>query len=195
MICSFDHHQLLRFRHRGDKGFELSTRSELIAGTADEQLGLAAILEEIEGIDTRFFQACGHGGDWRSDADERANAIVGTRRPQTDGGAEGEPGKDQRQRKLRMEPIERNPNVVNLAVSGVVLALTEPGTAEIEAQHGKPEAVERFHGVEDDLVVQGSAENGMRVADQGSVRSIFCTGIDERFQTSSGTVEKDRPDG
>ena len=91
---------------------------------------------------------------------------------------------------LGVEPVERRADVVDFAVAVVVFALAQSGSAEVEAQHGKAEAVQRLHGVEDDLVVQRPAEQRMRMADQRCVRRVVGARVEQRFEASRRTVEK-----
>src|SRR4051812_39408572 len=48
--------------------------------------------------------------------------------------------------------------------------------------------------MKDDLVVQRSAKQRMRMTNQGCMRRILCTGVEERFKTSNGTFEEERAD-
>src|SRR5487761_1667954 len=52
------------------------------------------------------------------------------------------------------------------ANSLVMRALAEAGAAKVEAQHRKAEPVQGLHGVVDNLVVHGSAAQGVGMADQ-----------------------------
>jgi hypothetical protein len=75
-----------------------------------------------------------------------------------------------------------------------VLAFAQAGGAEVEAQHRESETVERFHGMKDNFVVQRSTVEGMRMADDGSVRRILRSGVEQSFQASGGTGEKQGAD-
>ena len=68
-----------------------------------------------------------------------------------------------------LEPVKRSADVVDLADATRVLAFAKSRPAEVEAQHGKSEAVERFHRVEDDLVVQRPAIERVRMTHQTSM--------------------------
>jgi len=48
--------------------------------------------------------------------------------------------------------------IVLMLVAVGMFAFTQARATKVETQYGKPEAVQRFHGVEDDFVVQRSAE-------------------------------------
>jgi len=48
--------------------------------------------------------------------------------------------------------------------------------------------------VEDDLVVQRSAKQRMRMADQRSVRRVVSSGVEQSFQASCGTIDEERTD-
>jgi len=71
-----------------------------------------------------------------------------------------------------------------------VLALAQSGSTEVESQHGKSKAVERFHGVKDDLVMQGSTEHRMRMAHDRRMRRVWRSGIQQRFQPPGRAVEE-----
>ena len=158
MVCAFNHDQLLWFWCGRNQGFELVSWAELIAGSADEQFRLRALLQELEGVRARDFTLGNDWTDWRANADEGSNARVSTCGAQSNCGAEGESGKDQRQVIFGVEPVERSANILDFAIAVVVFALAQSGSAEVESQHWKAEVIQRFHGVEDDLVVQRSAE-------------------------------------
>ena len=49
--------------------------------------------------------------------------------------------------------------------------------------------------MEDNLVVQRPAKQRMRMANHGSVRGILGAGVQQRFQPTSWTLEKERFDG
>ena len=72
-----------------------------------------------------------------------------------------------------------------------MFSLTQSGSAKVEAQHGKTEAVQRLHGVKDNLVVQSSAEERMGMTHNCSVCRIFCSGVEDRFQASSRAFEEE----
>jgi len=76
-----------------------------------------------------------------------------------------------------------------------VLAFAQSGAAEVEPQHGESEAVERFHGVEDYFVVQRSAIQRMRMANDRGMRRVGRPGVEQRFQASGGTGKKERANG
>ena len=76
-----------------------------------------------------------------------------------------------------------------------MFALAQSGSTEVEAQHGKAKAVQRLHGVEDDFVVQRSAKQRMGMTDQRSMRRVLGSGVEQSFESSGGTVEKQGADG
>ena len=158
MIGAFYQHQLLRFGHRGYESFELGSRTELIASSTDKQLGLGALLQEVECIDARLLRSLGNRNDRRSDTNDGTNSSVCTSGPQSDRGAERESGKQQRQMILGVEPVERSADVVNFAVTLIVFTLAQSRSTKVEAQHGKTKTVQRLHGMEHDFIVQRSAK-------------------------------------
>ena len=92
-----------------------------------------------------------------------------------------------------IEPVERGADVVDFARAVIMFSLTQSGSAKVEAQHGKTEAVQRLHGVKDNLVVQRSTEEGMGMTDNCSVCRILGSGVEDRFQASSRAFEEERP--
>ena len=97
--------------------------------------------------------------------------------------------------KLGVEPVKRRAHVVDFPVAVVVFALAQSRPAKIEAQHRKTKTVQRLHGVEDDFVVQRPAKQRMRMANHRRMRRILRAGIEQRFQPSRRTVERQRTDG
>src|SRR4029077_30672 len=77
----------------------------------------------------------------------------------------------------------------------IVFFLAQSCSAEVEAQHGESEAVQGFHRVEDDLVVQRPAEKGMRMAHHSGMRRVLSAGVEQGFEASSGTFEEEGADG
>ena len=94
--------------------------------------------------------------------------------------------------KFPVEPIERHTNVFNLTLAVVVFALAQSRAPKIKAQHGKSEPVQSLHRVEHNLVVQRSAKQRMRMADERGVRGIFGSGIEQRFEVAGGAVQEQR---
>jgi len=167
VISGFDANQLLGLGKGVDQRFEFTHGPELIARSADEELGLGARAQEFEVVDAIFDS---DGG--QAEGDERGYTVIGVCGAQSYGGAERKTGEDDGQREFTFEPVEGGPDVFDFSDAVCVLALAQAGAAEIEAEHGKSEIVERFHGVEDDFVVQRSSIERMRMTDQGSVRRV-----------------------
>src|ERR1700674_3801206 len=161
----------------------------MIARSADEEFRLSASTQKFEIVDAAFDR---DGG--KAEGDERAHAVVRISRARSDGGAKGKTGEDDGQREFVFEPVEGGAHVFDFANAVCVLAFTQAGTAEVEAEHGKSEAIERFHGVEDDFVVERSTEERMRMADHGGMRRAGRTGVEERFQSSGGAGEEQGAD-
>ena len=66
VIGSFDDHQFLGIGNGSDQTVQLGSRTELVAGTADKQLGLCAFLEELIRVDARFFRIRSDGSNGNS---------------------------------------------------------------------------------------------------------------------------------
>src|SRR5690348_9158162 len=72
-----------------------------------------------------------------------------------------------------------------------MLAFAHASAAKIEAQNGKAECAERFHGVIHNLVVHGAAEERMRMADQRGMRCVRLAFIQQSFQPACGPVQEE----
>lgn len=92
--------------------------------------------------------------------------------------------------KLRIHPIQRGVHILDFTVAIIMLALTQSGSAEVETQDGKSEAVQRLHGMKDNFVMQRSAKQRMRMADDSRVRRLLCSGVEKSFQASGGALQK-----
>ncbi len=189
VVSSFDAHQLLRIGERTDQRFQCARRSELIARSADEEFGLSGSSQEFEIVSTGF--DCDRG---QAERDERVDPVIGIGGTQSNGGAKRESGENNGERKLAFEPVQRGADVFHFADAIGVLAFAQAGAAEVEAQDGKSEAVESLHGVEDNLVVKRSTVKWMGMADDGSMRRISRSGIEQSFQPSDRAGKKKRPD-
>jgi len=77
----------------------------------------------------------------------------------------------------------------------IVFSLAQSGSAEVEAEHRKSKAVQRFHRVEDDLVMERSAEHGMRMTNYGRVRRVLRARVEQSFEPTSGTFKEKGADG
>ena len=193
MIAGFDADQLLWIGEGVDERFEFAWRSELVTRAADEEFGLGALAQEPEIVSAVFSVDFGAGGDQDSgqaEGNERRDTVVGIGGAQSDSGSKGKAAKDYRERKLAFEPIEGGAHVFNFADAVGVLAFAQSGAAEIKAQHGESEVVERLHGVEDDFVVQRAAKQRMRMANHRGVRRVLSARVEQRFQASGRTVEE-----
>lgn len=152
-------------------------------------------MQEVECIDARFFRGLSDWNDRCSDTNHCTNSSVGTSGSQSDRCAERESCEQQRQVILGVEPVERSTDVIDFAVALVVFALAQSRSPKVEAQHGKAKTVERLHGVEHNFVVQRSAKEWMWMADQSGMSGVSGSGIQQRFQASCRTIEKQGPDG
>src|ERR1700722_15097306 len=123
VIGSVDQDQLLRLGHRSNQRFQLRPWTKLIAGPADEQLRLGAILQEVKRVGARHFTVGNHRTNRRSDADDAANSSVRTGRAQSYGRAERKSSEDQRQVILGVKPVERGADVFDFAIALIVLSL------------------------------------------------------------------------
>jgi hypothetical protein len=82
VVRTFDDDQLLRFRQRGGKCLQLCSRTELVAGSADEQLGFRTIVQKFERVYARIFGLGGYRSNRNSQpitALTRGSAQAGRR--------------------------------------------------------------------------------------------------------------------
>ncbi len=73
-----------------------------------------------------------------------------------------------------------------------MLAFTKTSAAEIEAEHGKSKTIQRLHGVENDLIVQGSAVQRMGMTNHRGMGGAGRSGVQQCFQPSGGTGKRQR---
>src|ERR1700692_1214887 len=73
MVRAFDQHQLFRLGHGRKQRFQLGARTKLVAGSADKQLGLGAILHELKCVHARLFGIGRNRTYGRSNSDDRTN--------------------------------------------------------------------------------------------------------------------------
>jgi hypothetical protein len=189
MISGFDADEFLGVDEGANERFEFPRGAKLIARAADEELGLRALAQKFEIVEAVF-----NGDGGQAEGNERSDSVVRVCGTQSDGGSEGKAGENYREHKLAFEPIEGGTHVFDFPDAVGVLAFTQSGTAEVEAQHGESEAVERFHGVEDDFVVQRPPIKRMRMAHHGGMRRTGRSGVEQGFQASGRTGEEERAD-
>ena len=195
MVCAFNHNEPFRFWNRSDESVELRPWTKLIARTADEELGFHAVAEKLECVSSRRFAVRGNRNRWHTNSNHRFHASIGARGSQSNRRAKRESRENDGQMKLRVQPVESGAGVFHFSLAVIVFARAESRAAEVKAQDGKTETVQRFHGVEDDFVMQRSTKQRMRMADDRRVRRILRTCIEQRFQSSSWTFQEERSDG
>ena len=148
-------------------------------------------MQELEGVGARHFAVGNHRTNGRADADDRTNPRIRAGCAQSDRCTERESSEHQGQMVLGVKPVESGANIVDFAVALVVLTLAQSGSTEVEAQDGKAKAVQRLHGVKDDLVVERPAEERMGMTDHRRVRGVLCSGVEQGLQASSRAVEEE----
>jgi len=195
MVCAFNHNEPFRFWNRSDESLELRPRTELVARAADEQFRFHTVAEKLECIRSRRFAVCRNRYRWNTNSNHRFHASIGTRGSQSNRCTKRESRENDGQMKLRVQPVESGADVFHFSLAVIVFARAESRAAEVKAQDGKTETVQRFHGVEDDFVMQRSTKQRMRMADDRRVRRILRTCIEQRFQSSRWTFQEERSDG
>ena len=68
-------------------------------------------------------------------------------------------------------------------------AFAEPGTAKVETKRWQPEGRKHLGGVVDDLVVQRTAVQRVRVCDERGKGGVGSPGIEDGFQTPGGSAK------
>ena len=190
MVGAFNQHQFLRFGQAGNESFEFGFWPELIAGTADEQLWLRAVCQDVERIYTWLFSSLSDGNDGCSNANGRANTRVRASGAKSHRCAKRESGEKHRQMEFGIEPVQSRADIVHFTIALVMFPLAQSGSAKVEPQHGEAEAVEGLHRVEHDLVVQRSTKQRVRMTNQCGVRCIGRACVKQRFQASSWPVKE-----
>src|SRR5690242_692046 len=130
MIGGFDDDEFLGLGSGGEHGFELRFRTELIAGTADEDLRFRALLQKREIVTAIFKRSEG-----RSESSDCSDPRIGTGRLQPDRSAKRKSREDDRQLEFAVEPVERRADVFDLADAVIVRTLAKAGTSEIETEN------------------------------------------------------------
>ena len=83
--------------------------------------------------------------------------------------------------KLGVEPVQRGADVFDFADAVIVFSLAQSCSAEVEAQHRESKAVQRFHRMEDDFVVQRSTEQRMWMANDSGMRRVLRASVEQGF--------------
>ncbi len=195
MVSAFNQHQFLRLGNRRNQSLQLRPRAKLIARSADEQLRLGAIAQEVECVHARRFRIGSDRNRRNTHADQRLHASIRTRGAQPDRRAERESCEQQRQVELRVQPVESGAHIFDFAVAVIVLAMAESRAAKVKTQYGKTKTVQRLHSMEHNLVMQRSSKQRMRVANNCGMSRFFRTGIEQRFESSRWAFKEERSDG
>src|SRR5260370_32588088 len=131
MIRALDGDEFFRLRCDRDQARQILLGAKLVARSAYEQLALSAIAQEAIHVSTTLDR------DRCPERNQPDDAMVGPSGAQSSGRAEGKPTENDRQMKLRVQPIERGTHVIDLTQSAALLAFAEPGPAKVAAQHRK----------------------------------------------------------
>ena len=194
MVSGVDAGQFLGLGKGVNQRFEFSGGTKLVARSADEELWFGARSQELEIVDAIVF-TIGDSDGGQAEGNERADSIVVIRGSQSDGGSEGKTGKDYGKLEFLFQPVEGGAHIFDFSHAVGVLAFTQSGAAEVEAEHGESEAVEGLHGVEDDFVVERSSVQRMRMTDEGGVGRGGGSGVEEGFKAACGACNGEGADG
>ncbi len=189
MVSSLNEDEPLRLGNGRNQLFQLLPGTKRIARSADEEFGSAALRKEVVVIPALI-----DGRNRRAQADQSPDSGICTSRPQPDSRSKRESREDYRTTKFVFQPVQRASHIIYFPVSMVMFPLAQASAAEIEAQNGKPKAMQRFHGVKHNFVVKSATVQRMRVADESRMRGILYPNVEQSFQLPGRTLEKKRPD-
>ncbi len=123
MIRPLNNHQLLRFTQRRHQRLQLRPRTKLIALSAHKQFRLRALAQKIEGVSPRHLGIRCHRRYRSSHADHLLHPIIGASRSQAHCRAKGKSRQHHRQTELRIQPIQRRSNIIDLAAPVIMFAV------------------------------------------------------------------------
>src|SRR2546430_1973231 len=154
MIGAGQEHQAARLSGSRNNALKLLGRGELVAISAEKQLGLTATLEKGVVVLT----ALRVGGQTKRR--QRFNLGAGTACQQRHGCPKAEPCHQQWPAELALKPVDCGGNVLRLCLA-VMLAFAEASAAEVEAQNRQGQSelrrIQGLHRVVNDFVVEGTA--------------------------------------
>jgi hypothetical protein len=130
------------------------------------------------------------GRNWDADSDGRLYARIGAGWAEAYRGTEGKSCKNHRQMEFAVKPIEGGADIVLLSDAVMMFSLAQTGATEVETEHGEPERVQGLHGVEDNFVVQGSADERMGVTDEGRVGRVIRAHVEQGLQPAGWAFEE-----
>lgn len=152
-----DDHAVLAGQGRNDF-FDFVDRAVFVVFAVDEEFRFGTVSQITEvGIVDRD-----------AEADEVGNASVLAAHTKANPTSKAEARKQQRDAgKFLRQEIQCGTNIVLFAQPSIMRSGTHSGAAKIESQYGHAERVKRFSSLIDNLVVQRSAEERVRVANHG----------------------------
>jgi hypothetical protein len=184
VVGPFNPNQFLFVGGLSDYCFNGSLAAVRVASTLDKQFGLGAV-----GQVAQLARICR-----KAHTDERLDARMAAAGPHSDPGSKGEARqKDGFSWELFFQLGERGAHVAGFSSAGIMFALAESSTAEVEAQHRSPGArLQDLGNLVDDLVVEGAAIERVRMADQPSHRTGvgMCGKLEQGLETSCGAGDE-----
>src|SRR5215471_10787727 len=132
--------------------------------------------------------------DRRADGNQAFDVPILATDAQSDPAPEAEAREqDRRVSIFRDKESQRRANVIQLPPSAVVPAFAQARAAKVEPQDRHSQPIQRFRGLIDHFVVERSAKEGMRMADQGrsSRRGVAMRRPQHRFQFSRRPRQKE----
>src|SRR5438067_6410775 len=129
-----------------------------------------------------------------SQANQSLHARIGAGCAQTDGSSKRESCENYRTAILIFQPIECSTNIFHFSDSMIMLPLTQACAAKVEAEHRKSKAVQSFHRVKHNFIVEGSAIKRMRMANKCGMRGVLHPNVEQSFEFPCRAVQKERFD-
>lgn len=188
MVGVRNKNQLFRFRGCGDDIAKLVRGRELVATAAEEELGdRAGRKHGITIVAALSFSR-------KTEGSEAANLGVAAAGGKPHGCSKGETGDDDGLVVVQGEPVQGRFHVFGFSAA-VMLAFAQASAAKVEAQNRAAKAMKDFGGMVDDLVVHGSAPEGVWVTDQTDELRARMAFIQYRFESPRRTLEFEGADG
>jgi hypothetical protein len=75
-----------------------------------------------------------------------------------------------------------------------VFALAQARATKVKAEYGPAKTMQRFSGMKDNFVVERAPKERMRMAHDGGVGGSAAANIEQGFEPSGRTFQRQRPD-
>ena len=182
MVGSRDDNRLSVLR-RANQGFQDLWRTELVVASTDEEERPRTALKELVGI------VPVGGPHGQPDGESGDDASVSAGGSQSYVCSEREPGNQQRQMVVAVQPIHGGVDILLLARALINVARAETNAAKVEAKDGNTKVRQDLHRVVDNLSMHGAAGRWIGMADESAEGSFWYSGVQQRFQATGRPVE------